>query len=333
MRLWNVRRSVALLGLLAAVLISVAVPARAATPTGPGNGLRVSPVRNDITINPGETKTVTINVTNVTASPARFQAVVNDFIGSPDESGNPAIILDPNKFAPKHSLKRFIQPIPNFDLQAGQEKAIAVTIKVPANASGGGYFSAVRFAPASELNDPSQNLSLTGSVGSLILVKVPGDIKEQLSIASFDVRNKDKVNNFFTTNKGIDVVIRFQNGGNIQVAPFGKVLLKNRSGKLLATYEVNASEPRGNVLPDSVRKFTVPLKNIGSFGQFKVEGNFGYGSEGQLLTASTTFYVVPRALVLIFIAIVLLLAFLVFGLPRLIKTYNRRVLRKAGRRY
>jgi hypothetical protein len=311
------------------MLTASALPV-AAAPSG--NGLRVSPVRTDITIKPGETQTVTITVTNVTTKQADLQAVVNDFIANPNESGAPAIILNPNQYAPSHSLKRFVTPPANFTLGPGQQKGIPIKITVPASAAGGGYYGAVRFAPASNPNGPNETVSLAGSVGSLILVKVPGDIKEQLNIASFDARSKDRPSSFFYTGKNIDAVVRFQNSGNIQEEPFGKILLKNRHGKVLAQYQVNNTVPPGNVLPDSIRKFPVPLGNkVGGFGAYKLEGNFGYGSNGQLLSASTTFYVIPKAVIIGFILIVLLIIFLVLGLPRLIRAYNRRVIARAGR--
>jgi hypothetical protein len=321
-----------LVGLAALLVLLVsAAPAAQAADSG-GNGLRVSPVRSDLTIKPGETYTLPINVTNVTAVPADLQAIVNDFTASSDESGNPAIILDPTKFASGHSLKRFVLPISNFSLAAGETKPISVNIAVPKTAAGGGYFGAIRFAPASSTIGPKQNVKLAGSVGSLILVKVPGDIKEQVAIASFDARTNDSASSFFTSNKGINAVVRFRNLGNIQEAPFGKIQLQNRAGKVLATYEINNTTPASNVLPDSIRKFSIPLKKVGSFGEFKLVGNFGYGSGGQLLSASTTFYVIPVWLILIGLLVVLFVLFLIFGLPRLIRSYNRWVLRKAGRK-
>lgn len=312
------------------VLISVFPHAQAAT--SGGNGLQVSPVRTDLTINPGQTQTTTVNVRNVTASSAQLQAIINDFTASPDESGDPAIILDPTKYASSHSLKRFVLPISNFSLAAGETKPVAVTIQVPKNAAAGGYFGVVRFAPASSTLGPNQNVNLSGSVGSLILVKVPGDIKEQLTIASFDARHKDSASSFFTSNKNLTATVRFRNSGNIQEEPFGKILLKNHSGKVLATYEINNVQPPSNVLPDSVRRFSVNLTKLGSFGQYKLEGNFGYGSNGQLLSATTTFYILPLWLVVIVLLAIAVVLFLIFGLPRLIKAYNRRVLRRAGRR-
>jgi hypothetical protein len=304
--------------------------ANAATPQGPGNGLRISPVRSDVTIQPGKSQTVNISVTNVTGGTASFQAIINDFIANPDESGNPAIILDPTKFAPSHSLKRFIAPNSVITLQPGEEKSVPIVINVPANAAGGGYYGAVRFAPATSGTQKTQ-VSLSGSVGSLILAKVPGDIKEQLSIAGIEVKSGSRAGNFFTTNKNLLVNVRFQNEGNIQDAPFGKLLVKNRSNKIIGSYEINNISPPGNVLPDSIRRFSVPIKT-GSVGEYKIEGNFGYGSAGQLLSVATTIYIIPASLIILFIIIVVALVLAIFGIPRLVKAYNRRVLRRAGRR-
>lgn len=306
--------------------------ATSSTASGPGNGMSISPVRTDVTINPGKSQTVVINVTNVTTAPATLQAIINDFTANKDETGNPAVILDPTQYASSHSLKRFIAPIPDFTLGAGQKKSVPVVINVPNNAPGGGYFGAVRFAPAGTVKGANQNVSLAGSVGSLIIAKVTGDIKDQLSIASFNASQQDHVRTVFTSSKNIDAIVRFENTGNVQEQPYGKILLKNRSGKVLSQTEVNNLNPPSNVLPDSIRKFTVPIKNMGGFGKYKLEGNFGYGSGGQLLSASTTFYVVPIGMIYGTIFAVLLLLFLIFGLPRLVRRYNQNVVRKAGRR-
>ncbi|MEO8105496.1 MAG: DUF916 domain-containing protein [Candidatus Saccharibacteria bacterium] len=313
-----------------AVVLLLAIAPGLASAAG-ANGLRVSPVRTDITVAPGQTKIVTITVTNITSTAASLQAVINDFAASSDESGQPAIILNSNQFAKSHSLKRFTKALPNFTLQPGEQKNVSLPITVPADAAGGGYYGAIRFAPATP-GGPNQTVSLAGSVGSLIIATVPGDIKDQLNISSFDVRSGVHPRSLFTSSKAITGVVRFQNSGNIQEQPFGKILLKDRSGKILGQYEINSADPRSNVLPDSIRKFSVPLDKVGTWGVFKLEGNFGYGSNGQLLSASTTFYVIPLIVILLFIAAVIVLAFLIFGLPRLVRAYNRRIIQKSNRR-
>jgi len=330
----SIKSKIASLLLISTLLL---IPAKSAFAIGPstpgsgGNGLRVSPVRTDLTIAAGKSQIVNISLTNVTSSPSTVKVIINDFGASKDESGNPAIVLDPNQYAQSHSLKRFITPIGNYTIAPGQTAQIPVSINIPANAAGGGYFGAIRFVPAKLANGPDVNISLAGSVGSLILVKVPGDFKELMIIKSFDVRKKDSPSTFFTTNKNLNLTARLENKGNVQEQPFGKVFVKNSKGKFIYETEFNNTIPRGNVLPDSIRKFPVPLKNIGSFGKYTVEGSFGYGSTGQLVSASTTFYVVPTWMIITFFAVVALIVFLIFGLPRIIRAYNQRVLRNARR--
>lgn len=324
--------------LLVAVGLATAgvVPALAATATqtsGSANGLKVSPVRTDLTINPGSSQTLTITVQNVTTVQATFQAIVNDFVAASGENGQPSLLLNPNQYAPSHSLKRYVAPIPDITIPAGQTAQVKVTINIPKDAAGGGYFGAVRFAPAGS-NGGNQNVTLSASVGSLILVKVPGDIKDDLLIQSFDTRGSadaNSGNSFFTSNNSIYAVVRFNNQGNVQEEPFGKILLK-KGNKVLQTTEINNTDPKGNVLPGSIRRFSVKLDKVGSFGKYTIEGNFGYGSNGQLLSASSTFYVVPVLLIVLAIIVLLIILFLIFGLPRAMRRYNQRVLRRAGRR-
>ena len=143
-----------------------------------GNGIRISPVRTDLTVSPGETRVVTLTVQNITSGDAEFQAIINDFVAGNNELGQPALILDADKFAPSHSLKRYIADIPNVSIPAQGSKQVKVTISLPADIAAGGYYGAVRFTPADAEGGNQNNVTLSASVGSLILVKVPGDIKE-----------------------------------------------------------------------------------------------------------------------------------------------------------
>ncbi len=317
------------------MILSLGAPlAHAATQTSSaGNAIKVAPVRTDLTIQPGESRQLTVTLQNLTNATVEYVAIINDFVAGSGESGQPALILDANKFAPSHSLKRYIAPIPNITVGGGQSKDVTVSITIPKDAAAGGYYGAVRFAPAGSA-DPTKNVTLSASVGSLILVKVPGDIKENVTLDSFDVRTDPEAtsgSSFFTSNKNLYAVARFKNTGNVHEQPFGKVILK-RGSKVLQTVEINNTEPRGNVLPDSIRRFSVKLDKVGLWGKYTVEGNFGYGSSGQLVSGSTSFYVIPLTYILIGIAVLALIALAVFGLPRAIKRYNQTVIRRASRR-
>ena len=175
-------------------------------------------------------------------------------------------------------------------------------------------------------------ITLSASVGSLILVKVPGNVKEDVNLLSFDVHHTatGSSQTLFMSGKQIVAAVRFQNNGDVQEQPFGKVLLE-QGGKVLATYEVNNTTPLGNVLPDSIRKFIIPLDKVGVFGKYTLVGNFGYGSSGQLLSGKTTFYVVPVAAILLILLILIALVFFIFVFPRLVRRYNQRIIRRARR--
>ena len=319
--------------LLAVTVVGGLSQAQVSAQQNGSNGIRISPVRTDLVIEPGSTSTVTMNVENVSTVNATFKAIINDFQASSRENGEPVLILDDDKFAPSHSLKRYINPIADVAIPAGSSKDVKVTITVPKDAAGGGYFGAVRFAPT-DRDGSDKQVSLSASVGSLILVKVPGDIAENLKLESFDVRdgrNASAGSSFFVSGKNLHAVARFKNSGNVHLQPFGKVTLK-KGGKVISSVEINNEEPRTNVLPDSIRRYPVKLDKVGSWGRYTVEGNFGYGTNGQLLTGSTSFMIVPVGMIVAGIALLGLVVFALFALPRVIKRYNAGVVRRANRR-
>lgn len=328
----KIQQRIARLGTIIAGLTllvgSTLLPGAVSAASTGGNGMRVSPVTTNLTINPGESQIVTVNVQNVTNKTATFQVIINDFTAN-DESGKPALLLNPGQYAPVHSLKQFIAPISNITLGAGQTKEIKVDITIPKGTSGGGYYGAVRFAPATV--NQQNNVTLTSSVASLILVRVPGNFKEQLNLASLDVRGGENGSPsvLFTTNSNLYAVVRFQNVGDVQEQPFGKLLLKNGNNQL-ASYEIN--EPtQGNVLPDSIRRFDIKLDKVGLFGKYTIYGNFGYGTNGQLLSGQATFYVIPLPAILAALVLIGIILFLVFAFPRLKRQYDRNIIRRARR--
>lgn len=296
-----------------------------------GNGIRVSPVRTDVTMNPGESRSITLTIQNITGASSEFQAVINDFVPK-GEAGQPALILEADKYAPSHSLKRFIAKIPNVSVNKGEYKEVKAVITVPKDAAAGGYYGAVRFVTANDALN--KNVTLSASVASIVLVRVNGDIVENMALESLDVRNSERSNSassFFTSNKNLYVVARFKNMGSSHEQPFGKVVLK-KGDKVLQTTEINNAEVKGNVLPDSVRRFSVKLDKVGSWGKYTVEGNFGYGSTGQLISGKTSFFVFPLALIIAILVVVAAVVMAIVWLPRAIKLYNAGVVRKANRR-
>jgi uncharacterized protein YxeA len=323
----NTRQIVALLtvvGILLGTQAGVFAATSTIAPSGI-NGYQVSPVRTDLTINPGQTQDITVYIQNVSSAVEQLQTVVNDFQAK-DETGTPSLLLN-GQAAPQHGLKKYVSlASSNFTLQPKEQKGVVVHITIPKGAPGGGYFGAVRFQPAS--TSGTSNVNLAASVTSLILIRVSGNVTDQLNIASFDVQKKPadatqtpSASTFFTSGKNLQVAVRFQNQGNVQEEPFGKIILK-KGKTVLDQQEINNTEIRSSVLPNSIRRFTVDLHNTTAYGKYTLEANFGYGTNGQLLGAKTTFYVVPVTLIVVVLVILVALAFLIFALPRIRRNYR-----------
>ncbi len=294
--------------------------------SGQGNGLKIAPVRVDLTIEKGGSREVSLTLENITAFPFTVSGIKNDFIPADDESGEPRIILDEKESAPGNSFKKLVGALPTVRLMPNERRDLKVILSVPKDAAAGGYYGAIRFAPGTNPGD--KNVALNASVGTIFLIRVPGAIKEQLKIESFQIMNPANKNTGALFNSGpVSVVTRFRNFGDVHLQPFGKITVKNFSGKVIEEFEINNTQPRGSVLPDSIRRFENAVKEKKMFGRYVAEGSFGYGSNGELILAKKTFYVIPFKMIA---AVIFGLAFIVFILPRLIRAYNRRIIQSAN---
>ena len=266
------------------------------------NGYVVSPVREELTIEKGQSQTVTLTVENATRANSETMALINDFEPSEDESGQPKILLDGSKSS-GNSFQSLVGAISNITLGPLERKQVSVTISVPSDASAGGYYGAIRFIDAAQASD--SNVALAASVGTIFLIQVPGDLKEQLELLEFTAAKNGSNGRLFINSGEISIVTRLRNIGNIHVKPYGKVTITDHSGKVIETYEFNNNEPRANVLPNSIRKFEDKLANQKWIGKYTVTANLGYGTTGSLITAKTTFWVIPSWIIIVFVVVLL----------------------------
>jgi hypothetical protein len=331
----HLSRSFATAGLSLLILLASAGQAVAATSaaststTNNANTLKISPVRSDLTAKPGTSAKVDMTVTNLTAAPLMIHPIENDFVQG-DETGTPALILDENSYAPTHSLKRFMAPLSNVTIPAHGMQTITLTINVPANAGAGGYYGAVRFAPVSA--DGSKSVNLNASAASLVLLTVPGKLVEQLNLTNFDVQQKGDTATSFHSPNNLDLLVRFENKGNVQSAPFGQVYVK-KGDKVLYTADFNQQQPHDEVLPDGARRWVVPLKDLGKFGKYTIGGTFSYGTTNKSVEITKTIWIIPTAYIFGGIFLLVLLALVIFGFITFLRSYKRRILRQSRRRY
>jgi len=301
------------------------------SPTVATQQLKISPVRTDLTISPGDTGTAKVIISNLTRSQITIQPIENDFVAGGEE-GQPALILNPDAYAPSHSLKRFMLPLQNLTIPADSSTSVDVTIAVPKTAQAGGYFGAIRFAPVAPGSSTPTSVALDESVASLILMTVPGPTYEDLILTNFDMQQNGSTATNFRTPNNLSLLVRFENRGNLQEAPFGQVYVQ-KGKKLLYTYNFNDQQPRGEILPDSFRRWYVPIKGMGKFGEYTVGADFTYGTKDETIDITKTIWIIPTTYIIAAVVTILVLAALVIGVWTFLKSYKRRILSASRRRY
>ncbi len=259
------------------------------------NTLKVSPVRTDVSADPGETKIVKVTITNPTNQRVSVRVIQNDFVAG-DEDGTPAIILEETEYAPSNSLKRFMTPVENVMLEGNESRVIDVELIVPTDAEPGGYFGVVRFAPSSP--DSGGQVNVSPSVASLILLTVNGEAPEKLDLTQFVVQQDNRKKSFFASSDNITVTARFENKGNVHAGPFGKISLL-KGDTVVHEDDFNNKEQRDMVLPSSARVWKVPLEHVSGLGRYTVKATFTYGAQNQTIEASQTFLVIPRNTIIV----------------------------------
>ncbi len=285
-----------------------------------GSGLSISPTRTELSIKPGGAGTVTITLKNVTKGDVTAKALVNDFEAD-NETGEPKLITDDSKQSAA-TIRNFLVGFDDVPLKAGEQKEIVIPIQIPSDASPGAYYGVVRYqaVPVTDGSQGAGQVALTASVGSLVLIEVPGNITEKIQLLSVKAYLNSKSGTIFTK-KPTQVGAKLKNLGNSFAKPFGQVQIQNMSGKQVHSYELNNSTPRGNILPGAERIFRDELKGVTTPGRYKIVANISYGSGGEVLNYSSTFWYLPVWL-LIIIAVVVL--GLVGSAVYLFKRYNSR---------
>jgi hypothetical protein len=281
----------------------------AGTPSG--SGLSIAPTISEFTIKPGGSQNITVTLKNITVDNVVAKGVVNDFTAD-NNSGNPKIITDTSIKSP-NSIRSFITNIDDIPLSKGQQKNVVLDIQVPKNATPGAYFGIVRYqAVPAGVNAPGPGqVALTASVGTILLITVPGNIREQVQVVGLHVYRGAHDSTFFVgpPNK---IGIEIRNFGNGFVKPFGTVEVHNTFNKLITTYQFNNPKQPGNILPNSTRIFTNNLKGVNRIGRYTVIASVSYGSGSQVLTLTKNFWYIPQwlgILLLLVLAALIVLAY------------------------
>jgi len=332
------RRINLLLTLILSVAISFGLPVAEAAATtsktnsiNAGQALEIAPPVITLRVNPGQTIKVPIYLRDIAKTNLIVTGQANDFVAG-GEDGTPKLLLDGASSDP-YSLKTWVTSLPSLTLIPHEIKAMTVTLEVPKGASPGGHYGVIRFT-ATPPNLDKTGVSLSASLGALLLLTVNGKINESVSIAEFSASQNGQPGSLFEA-PPIDFVERFKNSGNVHEQPTGRITITDMFGHDFAAVNVNV--PSTNVLPDSIRRYTQSLDSatIGNnimLGHYTASLRITYGLKKTVLVSQVQFWVIPWRLAIV--AVVGIVA-LFFGLRYVIRRYNRFIIGQSqrGRRY
>jgi hypothetical protein len=224
-----------------------------------------------------------IKIDNITDSPLVIVPQRRNFLAY-GEDGQPELTDKPTPY----SLASWISVEPSeASIPPKGAAHFKFTIAVPHDAEPGGHFGSITFKTKPESTGGGQ-VAVVQEVGSLVLLKVAGNINEKIEIESF------KAGSGGILERGpVPLELRLRNTGNVHVKPVSMlIVIKNMFGQEVTQLKI---DPK-NVLPDSVRRFEARWNRKWLTGVYSADVTIVYGGDNQVLTRQINFFGFPYRL-------------------------------------
>ncbi len=263
------------------------------------SGLSISPVTFELNAEPGDKLTNQIKIYNPTNSTLTLNIKLEDLTATGDEG---QVVLSEPVDDSSYSIAKWITVTPSvLTLEAKDEAFITFDINIPNNAEPGGHYGSI-VASLSGATQEVTGSSVGSDRGALILLKVAGNVEEELLIDTFEAPS-------FSEYGPIHFDITFENMGNVHVKPQGFVTITNFAGDQITQLEI----PRNNVIPGAKRQADVDWEDKNLIGRYTATlvANYGEGNS-EVITDSITFIVFPWKVALLILVVVVLVSIILF---------------------
>ncbi len=218
--------------------------------------LSVSPLFTDITLGASESsQEFFLTVANTTAEPVVLRLSLVDF-GSLNESGGIAFLGKDASGTNRYALASWITPEKDVvTLLPGTEEKLKLTIENRESLSPGGHYGAALFSIEPEggrVEAVDSNVSVNSTFSALIFAKKEGGALRELTL-------KETWTDEYALWSGLPEKrgVRFQNSGNVDLTPRGRIVLTDPLGRLVAKGILNEDSSR--ILPESFRNYSTSL--------------------------------------------------------------------------
>lgn len=273
------------------------------------NDFVVGPGKIELQMQPGQTQTVEIKVSNRLGDPRDFRIEVEDFSGS--QSADRPVVLYGTGRGP-YSLRDYIYPETNIlEIDHAKRAVIPVTVSIPEDAEPGGLYGSVLISVASPANAAGSQgqvgagAAIISRIGVLFFVRIAGEVNEEARMIDFTTKNDQTI---FT--KGpVPFEVNFENSGSVHVNPYGVISVKNMLGQTIGEQPIDP----WFMLPGSVRSREISWDRPLLIGKYTATVELNRGYDDIIDTGSVSVWVIPvKLLVGILLGLIILFVLLRF---------------------
>ncbi len=268
------------------------------------SGIVVDPAFIDVSLEqPQQEKQIQISYTNNSKQTITLEFFALDF-RQKDEFGTIGFLGEESRSF-SYSLSSFLQFGTNaMVLQPKEKQTLQVLVKNRPDLSPGGHYAAVIARQRNESQQATDTTQVSVALSSLIFLRKQGGEQFNLSLKKLDWPK-----GFIVFSHPKELVLTFQNEGNIHVVPYGRLEVRDFIGRLAYKGTVNTSSLR--VFPETRRLIKVEVEPVQRSLPLAIEKISVTGSDSlgktKFMTEQSYLFIDPVTVILLFT-----LAFLFF---------------------
>lgn len=251
---------------------------------------QVGPTRIVLEMQPGDTRSVDLQITSREGRMRTYAVAVEDFSASDD--GADAVQFYGQEDGP-FSARSWLNPSSSsVRLQHGESAVIPVTISIPSDAEPGDHYAVVLVGRT--------ETSAVSRVGALILITVQGDLVREGGFQGFSFPRH------FFWSLPVVVDMQYRNRGTVHLVPTGDVTIKNILGFTVDRLPVDD----WYVLRHSVRKRSLLWQPTFALGRYTATLTLNSAGQKSAETSTVSFWVIPVRSVVVIVVVIIGLSFL-----------------------
>lgn len=240
----------------------------------PASGFSISPPSFDFTANPGDTIKNSIRVENLSDQSLNITAKPENFLAYGD-TGQVSLTDEDTGYA----INKWINLPENVaTIKPKQSKVFEFIISIPQNTEPGSHYGAIVFSTIAVNTTDGTGASVQQEIGSLILIKIPGNAIEDARVESF--ASDESV----YTDTALKLNALIENTGTLHFKPVGRIYIKDIFGNTIQTVEVDSK----NILPKNKRLFEQEF-TFEPVGFYRAELEMFYKNGEKVIRADTNF--------------------------------------------